>query len=274
MRTLDLGEIHEVTLNVMDRIHRICEENDIRYTLMFGTLIGALRHQGFIPWDDDFDICMLREDYNRFCEITARETGRYRLASRATTKDYYYGISRYYDAHYEYRNELAVKPCELGIFVDIYPLDSCGETLEETRKVHRIIEKRNMEYIIYCNKYSLSSRRHNLLRVPYHYYLHLKYGPDYSQRIDQRIEDTIYRHFDADSRYVGVYWEPREDFMLFERACFLDREMHAFEDRQYWIPTESDRILTQYYGDFMTPPPESERVATHDYSILEKDGPV
>ena len=98
MRKLNLQEIHEVTLDVMDRIHRICEENDIRYTLMFGTLIGALRHQGFIPWDDDFDICMLREDYNRFCEITGWEKGRYRLANRLLTKDYYYGISRYYDA--------------------------------------------------------------------------------------------------------------------------------------------------------------------------------
>ena len=274
MRKLDLQEIHSVTLDVMDRVHTICEENNIRYTLMFGTLIGALRHQGFIPWDDDFDICMLREDYNRFCDITGRERGRYRLASRANTENYYNGIVRYYDAHYEYHNELAVKPCELGIFVDIYPLDACGQTLEETRKVHRIIEKRNMEYYIYCNKYSLSSRRNNLLRVPYHHYLHLKYGPDYSQQVDRRIEDTISRHFDAGSRYVGVYWEPRKDFMLFERSFFLDRVLHPFEDRRYWIPRESEAILTQYYGDYRKLPPESERVTTHDYSIFEKDSTV
>ena len=274
MRKLTLEEIHTVTLDVMDRIHKICKENDIRYTLMFGTLIGALRHQGFIPWDDDFDICMLREDYNRFCEITSKEKGRYRLANRALTKDYYHGISRYYDAHYEYHNELAVKPCDLGIFVDIYPLDSCGKTLKETQKVHHIVEQRNMEYNIYCNKYSLSNRRNNLLRVPYHYYLHLKYGPDFSQQVDRIIENTITSHFDADSRYVGVYWEPRKDFMLFERSLFLDCELHAFEDRRYWIPKESFKILTQYYGDFMQLPPESERVTTHDYSICERREPI
>ncbi|MBO4406797.1 MAG: phage portal protein [Clostridia bacterium] len=93
-------------------------------------------------------------------------------------------------------------------------------------------------------------------------------------RVDRMIENTIYQHFDTDSRYVGVYWEPRKDFMLFERSLFLDRELHAFEDRQYWIPRESAKILTQYYGDFMQLPPENERVTTHDYSICERAEPV
>ena len=271
MKKLDLKEIHEVTLNVMDRIHAICEENDIRYTLMFGTLIGAFRHQGFIPWDDDLDICMLREDYDRFCEITGKEKGRYRLVDRANTENYLYGIARYCDSHYEYRRDLAENRYDLGVFVDIYPMDSCGETAEETAPVYQKVLRRNQEYFYYCTKYSMTGRWKNLIKVPYYSYLHMKYGPDYPQKIDKSITDTIYSHFQRDSKYVGVYWEPPEAFMLFEREPFLNRELHVFEDRQYWIPTRATEILTQYYGDYMKLPPESERVTTHSYSIYEKE---
>ena len=271
MKQLDLPAIHEATLNVMDRLHAICEENGIRYNIYWGTLLGAVRHGGFIPWDDDFDICMLRDDYNRLCELLSPEKGRYRLATRKNTENYYHGIARFFDSNYEFRNLLDVKQYDMGVFIDIYPLDSCGETVEDSMKIFRKIDRLNADYCIYCTKYSLSNRWKNLVRVPYCNYLHLKHGPDYSQRIDREIEDTIYRVYDRDSRKVGFYWCALDEFRALERAWFLDQELIPFEDRAYWAPKKPKELLAFQYGDYMRLPPESERVATHSYNIYEKD---
>ena len=273
MKTLSLQEIHNVTLEVMDRVHQICEENDIRYNLMYGTLLGAVRHQGFIPWDDDLDICMLREDYNRFCEITSKGNGRYRLANRANTKDYYYGISRYYDSHYEYHSELPLNPFDLGIFIDLYPLDSCGKTPQDSESVFRTIEKKNSEYCCYCNKRSLTSPWRNLVRIPYYYYLHMKYGPNYPKQIDKDIEEIIYKQYDRESPFVGIYWDDFKEFRSVNREDFLDQELVPFEGRRYWIPKRSKEFLSLQYGDYMKLPPENERVASHNYCIYEKTEP-
>ena len=96
MQDLTLEEIHREILNMMDYIHKLCEENGITYYVGFGSLIGAIRHNGFIPWDDDFDIMMPRADVEKFKEIFLK-TGHpyYRLCDRKNTKNYYYGIPRF-----------------------------------------------------------------------------------------------------------------------------------------------------------------------------------
>lgn len=267
-RKLELDEIHSITLDLMDRFHSICEENDIKYYLIFGTLIGAVRHRGFIPWDDDFDVCMVRDDYNKFCEILFRQDDeRYKLANRANTPNYYFGISRYYDSRFEYRAEVDIKQFELGIFIDIYPLDLLGE---KTDAIHRRVQKINRDYIIYCNRKSCRNKMRNLVRIPYHYYLHLKYGRQFPQLVDKMVEDTIYADTEQNTDYVGIYWETK-DFRVFDKALFKERELCQFEDRMYWIPKGYDEILRIQYGDYMRLPPECERVAKHNYSIYDKE---
>ena len=268
-RKIGIEEIHSITLDLMDRLHSFCEENGLTYYLAYGTLIGALRHKGFIPWDDDFDIWMPRADYDKLFSLLEKEKeGRYRLITRGNTPYYYNGIARYCDMKYIYQTELDVKQYEQGIFVDIYPLDACGKDEAETEEVHRPVRKLNAKYIMYCNKKSLSSKARTLLRIPYYYYLHFRYGKHFGETLEQRTRDMIYSRFSNDSEYVGVYWENR-DFRLMKRDAFRERVLTEFEGRQYWIPSRSDELLRLQYGDYMQLPPESERVATHSYSIYE-----
>ncbi len=271
MREVKIDEIHSITLNLMDRLHDICEENGIRYFISYGTLIGAIRHKGFIPWDDDFDVFMFRNDYDKFIHVVEeKKDSRYRIVTRANTENYHYGIARYCDTKYRYHTELDVKQYDLGAFIDVYPMDACGETEEETERVHQKIKKLNAQYMVYCNKNSLTSKARTLIRIPYHYFLHIKYGKKFPQLIDVMERDLVTQTFDEHSKKVGIYWETR-DFRYFEREWFAERIMWPFEDREYWIPKEYDKILTLQYGDYMTLPPENERVASHSYTLYEID---
>ena len=270
-RKIGIEEIHAITLDLMDVFHGICEQNGLVYYLNYGTLLGAVRNGGFIPWDDDCDVMMPRADYDRLLALLEdSRTGRYRLITRGNTPYYYNGIARFCDMKYLYQTELDVKQYEQGVFIDVYPLDACGETEEETDKAHLPVRKLNARYMVYCNKRSLTSRARTLVRIPYHYFLHLRYGKRFGKKIEQMTKDIIYSRFSSDSKHVGIYWESR-DFRLIPRAWLAERILWPFEGRQYWIPKEYDRFLTLQYGDYMTPPPAEEQVATHSYSIYETE---
>jgi len=270
-RKLGIEEIHSITLELMDQFHIICEKNGLKYYLNYGTLIGAIRHKGFIPWDDDFDIMMEREDYNKLLSLLEKETtGRYRLITRGNTPNYYNGIARFCDTKYEYITELDVKQYQQGIFIDVYPLDSCADTEEEADIIHKKIQKLNAKYIIYCNRKSLTSKINTIIRTPYYAYLHLRYGKHFGQKIEEMTKKIIYSHLDRQTKNVCIYWESR-DFRLIPRKWLQERELWPFEDRQYWITKEYDAFLRLHYGDYMQLPPESERIATHNYSVYEKD---
>lgn len=269
-RKIGIDEIHRITLDLMDRIHEICEANGIKYCLGYGTLIGAIRHKGFIPWDDDFDIFMLRDEYNKFVRIAKENPDpRYKLVTRGNTQNYHYGVARYCDMKYEYHSELNVKQYRQGVFIDVYCMDSCGDTKEETDLVRAKVGKLNTDYIIYCNKKSLSNKARTLIRIPYHYFLHIKYGKGFAQEIDKMTENLIYSYFNRNTKYVGDYWEKNE-FRLFERSWLEELKLSEFEDRVYWIPVHYDEVLKLQYGEYMTPPPPNQRVATHDYTIYEE----
>lgn len=98
-----LEELQHIELGILDYIDTICKQYNIRYFLAYGTLIGAIRHKGFIPWDDDIDICMLRNDYNKFIEITKNEKGRYRLFHFSNTPGAYNEYVKVVDSRTEWK---------------------------------------------------------------------------------------------------------------------------------------------------------------------------
>ncbi len=124
MERLGLQELKDVELDILRWIKSICEKNNLRYYLAYGTLIGAVRHKGFIPWDDDIDIHMPREDYDRFVEICSRcQDERYKVLSCDTVPDYYYEFAKVSDTH-TLLIENNIRPIkDYGVYVDIFPLD-------------------------------------------------------------------------------------------------------------------------------------------------------
>ena len=136
-RELSLEEVHKETLNVLKKIDEICEHNDIKYSIMYGTLIGYMRHNGFIPWDDDMDVCMLRPEYDKFvayCNEHEEELYPFKLMSKYTADDYPFNLQRFCDTRFKMVKTDGLSDAGMGLFIDIYPLDALGNVKNGAKK--------------------------------------------------------------------------------------------------------------------------------------------
>lgn len=274
MKKLTLNEIHVRTLEIMDFIHNFCEQNNIKYVLGYGTLLGAIRHKGFIPWDDDFDIQMPRSDFNKFCELFQKEKcGYFKLVCRANDKGYTNGIPRVFDNRFIYESvgekKTGVVISNMGIFIDIYPFDNFGNDKACAHRLTKMIKRINFLYTIYVNKYSVGNVARKIIRSVVHYILRAIYGTHYNEKVDEKIYKIIKKHTDVSDKFVGqATWEVGEN--QFDKSWFSDRLLAPYEDRMYWIPKDYDNILRKSYGDYMILPPESQRRSYHGYNIYLK----
>lgn len=141
---LTIEEIHAVILEIMKDIDQFCRSNDIPYTISAGTMLGAIRHGGFIPWDDDSDLFMLREDFNRF--VKTYKSDKYRLLFNTREEDTFMvaGFAKVVDPTTSVDDGSDLK---YGIFVDIFPLDDMPEDPKECKKhMHKIMSLHNRLY--------------------------------------------------------------------------------------------------------------------------------
>lgn len=151
MKQMTLEEIQQVSLDILKEFHAFCVSNNIRYSLAYGTLIGAIRHKGFIPWDDDVDVMMGRKDFERFFELYP-SSGRFKAVRPEQT---YMNIGRLYDGQKTLVDtEVPWKKGETGVWIDIFPIDCVSDNEEDFLKFHsqcaklhrRQVRKRKLKY--------------------------------------------------------------------------------------------------------------------------------
>lgn len=150
-KELTLSEIQGEALKVLIKFDSLCKEHNWTYYIAYGTLIGAVRHQGFIPWDDDVDVQMPRKDFTElteWCVNHEKELYPFKLCSVKTIKNYPYGLSRFANMQYKYETtSKQYLPFDIGIFIDIYPLDNYGNTYEEGLKICK--KTCHLNYLLY-----------------------------------------------------------------------------------------------------------------------------
>lgn len=265
-----LKEIHEHTLEIVKKIIEICDSEGIVYYVAYGSLLGAVRHHGFIPWDDDFDIIMLRPEYNKFaayCSQKEQELKPFKLMNHQNTKGFPFGIARFCDTRYR-MERLEAGSAGMGLFVDIYPYDGIGDhTLN--RRIRHIVKSYYTRMTNYANlnQYSASGKKYvNIIRKPL-YRIAKKNGADYYL---DKLEKRAYKYPIEHCKYIGTaVWGT--DYEYFDKDWFAEWINLDFEGIQVKAPKHYDEILKMSYGDYMKLPPEEERQQTHGYRLYLND---
>lgn len=264
--------MQEGALNILKKLDGICREQGLRYFLFYGTLIGAIRHKDFIPWDDDLDVAMPRPDFDRlvaYCRQHRQELLPMRLMTVDDNPQYVYPIARFSDTRYRVKYQ-GIRDYGLGLFVDVYPLDGCGNTEEEARAwVQQPM--RDVKFINCCAAEKFTPSRRGWLHTPAKLagfaWARLHGSAHYIHRIEAWARQKDYEN----CRYVGcTMWDtnwnivyPREDL---EKTLYV-----PFEDGEFPIPAGYDRVLRHTYGDYMTPPPPEQRIGQHFYTVWPKE---
>ena len=262
---LTLHEMQEREAKMLEYLHRICVENNIKYYLYGGTLIGAVRHQGFIPWDDDLDVLVPRKDYKRLLSILHSHK-EYRLLSHEYQDDYYYPFAKLTDPETKLI-EYGVKECkELGVWLDIFPLDSVSNN-----PLIRLLHAKIVMKLVGMNQYVAADETCILQEIDsFPKKIKFVIAKQFkSQTLIRFIHTLAGIYVDKETAYkADLLWSSNYKY-FFPANWFGDPKILKFEGGNYYVPTDYDSFLKVLYGDYMKLPPEEKRHSDHFYSCYK-----
>ncbi len=269
-----IRQIQSLVLGLLDELSAICRQNNLRWFFIRGALIGALRHKGFIPWDDDIDIAMPRTDYDRLADIMRQKeknggSARYKLLTLRDGSDYFYEFAKFSDLATHLREPgKKIDIRELGVFIDIFPLDGMGDDPEEAKRTYLQANAQARRIASCVNINSKLSLDRLLVRCS----RRLLYMFTSREKAFERVADRLRKQHPFDtSKYVASTFGTQGTEDIFERSIFEKALDAPFEGRTVPIPAGYDAYLSRRYGNYMEMPPEAQRNPHHFVNILCED---
>ena len=257
-KKLDIDEIKEVELGVMDYIHNICKEKGINYSLAYGSLLGAVRHRGFIPWDDDLDIALKRDQYDQLYQAILEDNNSiYKVVSWENDSRYPYPFYRVYDSRTVYENNYIQNDIELGICVDVFPFDDYKDVNKEITKLD--MYRRLSVYTLYGIRNKEAGIK-NIVRYLMLVAFRLTRVKTWNKKLNDCSKAPV------NSEYIDYLMESKKYSTKLDAKALDEVVECRFEDRVYNIPKDYDHILTTIYGsDYMEIPPLEKRIQHDDF---------
>ena len=274
MKEMTLADIQMVSLDILKDVHRFCVENDIKYSLCYGTLLGAIRHKGFIPWDDDIDILMPRPDYERFIKTYISERG------------YSFFAAENNDGNTEVSVPFA-RVCEMqrtfvdtgilpwvnkktGVWIDVFPIDGAPDSKEGRQKqIADIVRQNKLLNILRIKRGYRSIWRAKTIRFQIRLLIKKVLAPFVNTNV---LYDYINMckdyNFGDSSIVVDVacpFYGEREYHHKTVMSGFM---LHTFEDSEFYIMTGYDEYLRKIYNDYMQLPPVEKRKTTYTFNTF------
>ena len=257
-----LRRVQLTQLDILREVDRMCRENGIRWFLCCGTLLGAVRHQGFIPWDDDLDIGMLRKDYETFCRLAPEKLDpRFCVQSWYTEPEYPLPFAKVRMRGTRYVGAKSKIFRENGFYIDVFPFDYAPENGQMQSdlavKLNDLFRMKLMKsgYQPWLEKNRINWKK----RIGY--ILYQRKASKFSQEELARAYNALASACPGSSvlcRQRGL-----RKLECYPACWFEKTVLHPFEGERYPVPAEYDKILSAQFGDYMTLPPEGSREDRH-----------
>lgn len=251
-----LKQLHSTILEMLIEFDRICRKYNIPYIIESGTLLGAVRNKGFIEWDDDADIKMLRKDYNKFCEVCEKDLdkNRFFLQNYNTDKNYRWGYAKLLRNNTVFnREKQEMLEMKRGLFIDIFPCDNVPD---------KFIAKKIFSlkcFWVRKNSYAPVGAKYESNKI---YRLFYKILSHNSLAYIRKLYDALAcQCLDENTKRVRIVaWSSKRENEGFPRKWMEDRIEYEFEGHYFWGPQDSDGFLKFIYGNYMKLPPIDQRI--------------
>lgn len=266
MKEIQIEELRELQMQILDYVDAFCRKNDIRYTLSGGTLLGAVRHGGFIPWDDDIDIQMLRSEYIRFTELwnAKKNDHPYDFISIESGNGYGSPFGKVCNP----KTILIVKGIEFtGVFVDIFPVDYVKDMTDFKARHSKIMKLRMLK------SFDMALRKKSYRNWIEKMILKIRKSKKTSCQLAEKINEIAMKRNNQaqECPYVFEMIAGALCKMPIPKEVFNEYKQIQFENRTYMSVEDYNAYLTSTFGNYMTLPPEEKRVRRHNFIAYWKE---
>lgn len=260
MKKLNKEEILEFQLSILKEIDAFCKDNKITYFLSGGTLLGAVRHEGYIPWDDDIDLMMSRKDYDRF--IREFKSKNLKIYSLETDLDCRFPFMKVYDKRTLVAEDSLRDKMEYGISVDMFPLDFAGNDINQIKR--QVAHSQFYQRLLKLKLASINERWNLLEKVLIAVGKTLLLPVKFSW-FCEKINKIAKQKTNIESKYMGcMVWGYGMGEIL-DSSSFSTSTTLIFEKLVFPVPIGYYQYLESMYGDYMQLPPKEKQKSKHDY---------
>lgn len=262
MQELSLKEVQSVSLEILLDIHRFCIEHNLNYSLAYGTLIGAIRHKGFIPWDDDVDIVMPRPDFDIFCEtFSSKENSVIFYGNDKSSIACFARVSDMKKTFFETDSCSPWTSTDSGVWVDVFPLDGVEERQTEyAKRYYRLKKLCSQAYWYRKQNHKIASDDPLFLKVRTLFFKLIGLKGFIASRIVLYIVNRAKTINYSEAEYIGqltCFDDGPIQFCKSDFSSYIDVD---FENAKMKVMAGYDHHLKQLYGDYMILPSEEDRV--------------
>ena len=264
-KKIDINQMKEIDLSILIEIDAICRSNDIHYSLAYGTLLGAVRHKGFIPWDDDIDLFMPRPDYNKFVDYCRTHETEFGFVSCEINPRYHRLYGKAWNKKTIIEDPFSnFDGIELGVNIDIMPIDGIGMTYKES--------KNNIKPAIYFNKIisAMNWDRYTKSITNPWYLEPIRFGlflftrffnkDRYTAKLNRRVQKYSF----DEMKYVAAVCDTKTFKAIKDKNIYSEYIELDFEGHKFMAMGGYKQFLHEIYGDYMKLPPENKRVSNHN----------
>ncbi|MFR5876232.1 MAG: phosphorylcholine transferase LicD [Eubacterium sp.] len=263
MKEINSEELKQIQIGLINEFDKICRENNLKYSAGGGTLLGAVRHKGFIPWDDDVDVVMPRDDYEKLLNLKF-ENENFAVMSHRYCRNYYYSFAKLID-----KKTLLLEKNRpektMGVYIDIFPLDYVEKNDDKFQKdMKKELKMRKFLDHLTSNPVSNGSKDYK--------FIFKKFVHFFSDPFRKAILNSVdKKHIQKSGKYcINFVYNFRGSKQLVESKIWDELEYLDFEDTKILCFKDYDTFLSALYGDYMMLPPKEKQIAHHSFEAYFK----